>query len=587
MDMSAIIEQSRTQSIQRQPDYRDQAGGLNVVWLARAGLQISPWWSPQRDTELGNFWKKPDHLAGSVYTLEARMTSIPFRIEARDPSISEHVKQAEQLTRVLEDTPQYGEGWGTFYSKFIEDYLTCDNGAFAEVIGMGSKTGPVTGRPLTVAHLDSSRCTRTGNAEYPVLFRDTDGKLYKLHYTRVMFAAQMSSPKKEMLGVGLCCVSRCVNVAQTLLDILTYKQEKLGSRPHRAILITKGGLDPNDIRSAFQLAESATDSQGFARYSKIVVAGSSSLPESALDIVELSELPDGFNEETSTIMGMATIALAFGVDARELFPAMQSGATRAEALLQHLKQRGKGPGQIIQTTEMLFNQKWLPSHLVMVFDFQDDAQDRQIADIRKVRADRRVQDNTTGAMNSRLMREQMVETGDLNRSQFERLELVDGRLPDGMSVLSLFYSRDPVMKKYLNVGAQDPLDVEANEPEAIFEMVQERLTEINEDMVNTHNSELRYKGMQAQSALIYLRQHYLDPINTLPNTMGYAQAQPPQMMQAQAGQQPQGEGGTGKGNRVDKRLRTQNLMFPNVPVETNENEYPPEEAQEESEEKVE
>ncbi len=98
-DMSSIIDQSRSQSIQEQTDYRSGVGGVGLVWLARAGLQISPWWSPQRDIELANFWKKPDHLAGAVYTLEARMTSIPFRIEARDPSVSEHVRQADQLTR--------------------------------------------------------------------------------------------------------------------------------------------------------------------------------------------------------------------------------------------------------------------------------------------------------------------------------------------------------------------------------------------------------------------------------------------------------------------------------------------------------
>ena len=62
-------------------------------------------------------------------------------------------------------------------------------------------------------------------------------------------------------------------------------------------------------------------------------------------------LPDGFDEQTSILYGMAAIALAFGVDARELFPAMSAGATRADALLQHLKQRGKGPGQILQMTE--------------------------------------------------------------------------------------------------------------------------------------------------------------------------------------------------------------------------------------------
>jgi len=83
-----------------------------------------------------------------------------------------------------------------------------------------------------------------------------------------MYASQMTSPIADMFGVGFSAVSRAINVSQTLIDILLYKQEKLGSRPHREIIITKGGLDPNDLREAFMIAESEMDSQGLARYSK-------------------------------------------------------------------------------------------------------------------------------------------------------------------------------------------------------------------------------------------------------------------------------------------------------------------------------
>ncbi len=87
-----------------------------------------------------------------------------------------------------------------------------------------------------------------------------------------------------------------------------------------------------------------------SRYSKIAVVGSASLPEASLTMTDLAGLPDNFDERTSMELGMATIALAFGMDARELFPSLTSGSTRADALIQHLKQRGKGPGQIVQLT---------------------------------------------------------------------------------------------------------------------------------------------------------------------------------------------------------------------------------------------
>lgn len=428
-----------------------------LMYMARSSSGIAPWWSAQRDRDLRRFYKKPDHLAGTVYTIAAKMTAIPRRVVARNTSVREHVAQAAEITDRLESLAQFGAGWETFYSKFVEDLFTQDNGAFAEIIGNGDPAGPIVGAPITIASLDSARCIRTGDRTFPVIYQDVDGKMYKLHFSRVMYASQMPSPIVEMLGVGFCAVSRCVNVAQNLLDILLYKQEKLGSRPHRAILVSKGGLDPEDVKQAFAMVSKDMDNMGLSKYSKMALVGSATIPEAGIDMIDLASLPEGFNEQDSITLGMATISLAFGIDARELFPAIGAGASRADALLQHLKQRGKAPGQTLQITETLFNTKFLPPHLKLEFDFQDDAEDRQVAEIKQIRSNRRTNDLKTGALNTRVARQQMVHDGDLTQDQFEELELADGRLSDGTSVLSLFLSKQKDYTKYLNVGVSNPL----------------------------------------------------------------------------------------------------------------------------------
>src|SRR3990170_1014330 len=509
MALPAILDEARSLTIQsdtRKPV--NESGPLLVNWIAQAGLYIPSWWSPYRDTELRKFWKRSDHLSGAIYAMTSKMTAIPRRVVARDQSIREYVRQAEELTDQIQGSAQFGEGWEAFFSKFVEDMLVSDNGSFAEIIGLGPITGPILGRPLSIAHMDSSRCTRTGNSEYPVLYRDIDNRSYKLHYSRVMFASQMPSPIADMHGVGFSAVSRCINVAQTLIDILQFKQEKLGSRPHRAIIIPRGGLDPQDITNAFRIAENAMDSAGLARYSKVVVTGSQTLPEADLKVIELSQLPDGFNEETSITLGMATIALAFGVDARELFPAMSAGATRADALLAHLKQRGKAPGQIIQTVEQLFDHKYLPPQLMFEFDFQDDAQDRQVADIRHVRSQAITQGLNSGVINARIGREKMLTDGDINRSQFERMELADGRLPDGTTVLALFYTKDPNIAPLVDVGADDPLDLTANDPDTMMQVIREKMAEVNGLLVNEKNELHKQDAFLAAAALTYLEKYY-------------------------------------------------------------------------------
>ena len=343
-DVRGVIDSSLDMSIQTRARQGGREGLMSLIPVVYSGLYMPPWWSAARDAALTEFWMSCDHLAGALFSLEAKMTAIEKRIVPLDPSNYEHAREAEALTEVIDQASEYGEGWVSFYGKFTKSLVTQDNGVFVEVIGDGPKSGPIVGRAVSVACLDPSRCTRTGDPNYPVIYADTDGKKYKLHYTRVMFTSQMPSTDVRMNGVGFCGVSRTINVAQTLVDMVVFKQEKMGSRPHQGILITQGGLDPADVSLAFEMAGEKMNSMGLTKYSKIVLTGSSTIMDADIKEITLSDMPDGFDEQTSTVMAMATIALSLGMDARELFPAMGVGATRADALLQHIKQRGKGPG---------------------------------------------------------------------------------------------------------------------------------------------------------------------------------------------------------------------------------------------------
>ncbi len=478
----------------------------------QTGLYIPPWWSPSRDSELRKFWKRSDHLAGAVYTMEARMTAITKKVVPLDPSNRVHLMQAELMSELLDQTPEYGEGWTSFYTKFVEELLTQDNGVFVEIIGDGPQDGPIIGHPISVSILDSSQCQRTGNVNYPVIYTDDRGGRHKIHRSRVMFTSQMPSPDSTMLGVGFCACSRVINVAQTLVDILVYKQEKLGSRPHQALLVTKGGLDPKDVEIAFSQAESMMDSQGLSRFSKIVLTGSSTIMDADIKEISLNNMPEGFDEYNSITLGIAAIALGFGVDARELFPAMGGGATRADAMLSHLKQRGKSPGQIIDLTEKLFNQKFLPPHLKLTFDFQDDAQDRQSAEIGKIRQEKWNYAVTNGSLNVRTIREQMLAAGDIDRSQFERLELEDGRLPDGTEVLNLFFSEDENLRKYLSMGVSNPCDTLNNDPVEMQDKITAKKKLASTDFINSTNDVQKWWPRIALYALDALDELYNPPV---------------------------------------------------------------------------
>jgi len=147
---------------------------LVVPWLSGTGI-VSPWWSATRDRQLRDFWKRSDHLAGAVYTMTAKMQAVPNKVVPKDTSVKSYNEDAAVMSDVLTGLSEFGGGWVEFYGKFIEDLITQDNGCFAEIIGRGDPAGPIVGRPVSIAHLDSYRCTRTGSAIYPVVYHDTDG----------------------------------------------------------------------------------------------------------------------------------------------------------------------------------------------------------------------------------------------------------------------------------------------------------------------------------------------------------------------------------------------------------------------------
>jgi hypothetical protein len=271
-------------------------------------------------------------------------------------------------------------------------------------------------------------------------------------------------------------------------------------------MLTSGGLDPDDVRTAFRIASETMDSELLSRYSRSVVIGDGGLPDAALESIDLSSLPDGFNEQEATVLGMATIALAFGVDARELWPMTGVGATRADALVQHLKAQQKGIGNLLAITEKAVGRKVLPDTLDLIFDYQDDAQDRQVAEIRKIRSERHEIDIKNLLLDERTAREQMLESGDITQAQFERLELKDGRLEDGTSILQLFHADE--FQRMLNLGIPDPLDTDLNDVELMRPLIAEKRAELIQGLGKLTNFRSRREIHMALEALNALESEY-------------------------------------------------------------------------------
>jgi len=511
------IETAVGDTVQEPPKKSEPTTGLGLLWwMAAAGQRIPPWWSKARDAELRKFVMLNDHILGAFYTIQSKATGIDVRVEPRDKSVAEHQADAEHFTRILVEEAEFGAGWTECFGKFLWDLWTCDNGAAFEIIGPGPKDGPLTGAAEGIAHLDSWRMTRTGSAEYPIVYTAESGKSYKFHRTRVAFMSQCPSPIEEMRGVGVSWLSRCINTAQNLADIGEYEGEKLGSRPLRAILLGRG-IPPGIVTNALMLAQRAIDSQGYSRFSPTpVIEGIE--PEATLELIDLASLPDGFDKNTATTLGMYTIAMCGGVPARWLWPATSTGATRADALFQHYTGSSGGLGQVLHSVATMLGGgehgllhiggKFLPPHLRLVFAFQDDVTQQIRADIAQTYAQARQVNLMSDVTSIRVERQKMVSGSELTEAQFIELELADGRLPDGSSVLTLFASQDPRYNSLLDLGSENPLAVTRNDPNTMIQVIDERLLDANTALYQAPNAALKSIARECLAALQELRDKY-------------------------------------------------------------------------------
>jgi len=517
-----IVGQAQTLAVGENEATKPINAATNFLsWVVQTGDLIEPWWSTKRDQKLASIWKESNHLSIAVYNTQAKIVGIPPTIIAADPTVDEHVEEAEILSQRLFTSAGFGRGWEVEYSRFIEALITQDNGAFLEIIGEGDPLGPIIGSPIAIRQLDSSRCTRTGHPEWPVTYMDDDGKKFSIHWTRIVYMSQMSSAVKEMNGVGFCAVSRSLEIAQTLVDITRYKQERLGSRPHNQVLLGKG-ITGEQIMNAFRQVEDNLSSRGFRRYSKTVAMGSENT-DLGLEVIDLNHM-EPFDEEISMNLGMYAISAAFGMDADEIWPVGGKSAGKQEANIRRMRSRGRLPAQVTSEMTSHFNYKVLPQHLKLKFDFKDDEEDMQRANIQDIRARNRERDLSTGAINVRGARQRMLEVGDIDRPTYIQMELNDGRLADGTPISILYFSRDPAYQRLLGGFMENPLSINENimgEDEilggemvddeklsAVLNSIQDQRAVILVEWEATRSRRKADKVKQAYHALDWLEQQY-------------------------------------------------------------------------------
>lgn len=348
--------------------------GVSYYWFVGDGLNapdelLPAWGLPSRDRKLRSLYR-------GVYAwiAQAAVASVAKKVKQTPWQVSGGRNLAAYFQSVLQDA-DFGDGWGMFLTRVLLDFLTCDYGAYIELIGAGKSDSALRGRVLGIAHLDSLRCQPTGNIEYPVVYwsRRT-GKMHRLHYTRVLRLVDMADGDENRFGCGLSALSRAVSALAQQTGAQQYVAEMLNDQPPAGIFYNRG-MTQAQWGAAYDAyaAQKRTGYKGFMQ-----ISGTD--PALGGEILKFAAAPEGFDFGLYTEIAVNVFAAAFGIDRQDIWPLtgrMAGTATQSDILNE--KARGMMFGDILQTLERALNTRVLPPSLEFSFQPKDEDGDQQRA----------------------------------------------------------------------------------------------------------------------------------------------------------------------------------------------------------------
>lgn len=425
-NFDAAVEQ---QSVVLSPEVAERASPHAhpmILSVAAASQTITPWGvSPKRrDKELRAFWPTEPWLASVVYSVSIRNASFAWEIVGADPSKPLPKNTAALVKRILNNSDR-GQGWKSLLIKTCVDLYSMDNAAFWEIIRRDDRpNSPV----INIAHLDSARCQRTGDSEFPVIYTDRKGREHVLRWWQVKTIEEFPSPIEEAFGLQYSAVTRCLLAAEIIQSIAVYKQEKVSGTFSRAIDVVSG-ITQQNIEDALAMANEQKLNKQIYRYSvPVVIPGVD--PTSTLSHVhiDLASLPDNFDEDASLRWYVAQLAAAFGVDYQEIAPLMSGNlGSSQQSEIMHLKTRGKGPALIMGLIEDIINNGLIPSNVQFRFLEQDIRSESEKAEARFTRAKDRAMRLKAGELDAKAARRLAVRDGDLPEWMADE---IDVRMPE-------------------------------------------------------------------------------------------------------------------------------------------------------------
>lgn len=379
--------------------------GNIIISVASAADAIPAWGAGDRDKFLRTFWPTEYAFASALFTTVAQYCSFGYTLSGPPRSV--------RIAQEVLSSFQFGKGWEGFFTPVLIDYFTQDNGAFIEIVRTDDDfRAPV----ITLNHLDSQKCTRTGRHEEPVIYTDSRGKNHLLKWYNVVDLTEFPAPVESALGKQYCVLTRIMRAAQIIRDISIVKSEKAGGRFTRQVHLVSG-VQSRIIEDAMKQKQSEADAAGLMRYVQpLIVASLDPTARVTKETIDLASVPEDWDEEKSLQSYITMLAMAFGSDYQNFAPLPGGGlGSSSQSKILNMKSRGKGPGLFMRKVERLFNfHGLLPSTVTLTFGEHDAAEQMERAELRKSRAEYLEILTRASLITPEVGRQILVDNGDLD-----------------------------------------------------------------------------------------------------------------------------------------------------------------------------
>lgn len=414
--MSDLIDLKTSVKRDDYPSVTETANGVFYIqsyapWLGYhdTGLPPDPppWWSQARDQVLRNTTRVAETMwPSAIGKAISKIAARGWKIEDTDKSS----RRMERLQELLIHADGR-DGWVQFISKNLRDYLTTDNGAFAEIERVSSAAGS---RILRLRHLDSLRCTRTGDPEIPVIYRDRWGKEHAMRYWQVLDFVDLPDASETYYGVGLCAASRAYTTIYKMHALERFISERVsGKRPLSLYFVN--GISDQQIKDAYKAAMEESNARGMQSYMGALIIPSL-LKDKAPEIAEIpfASIPAPVDIEQERSDAYLRYANAIGVAVQDIQPLSGQGlGTGTQTLVLAEAAEGQGLASWVKQWEQKLNFEIAPEQTTFSFSTNDTRDQQAKAELANTRATERKTRIESGELSAAEARQLAADAGDL------------------------------------------------------------------------------------------------------------------------------------------------------------------------------